>query len=283
MKRIFSLLITIVVSWGIYIPLTLVFIVPWIFNAQLNFVLGVFFLFLIMCYFRNSASSNSERLTKTIIVFLPVFFFSLFYIIRGRNSWITAPNYLVAPVIGMVSALFFDWFRIFRQRLVIVLSSLILCSWIILRGFFIWGYLMNFGCLGTVYEQAPAFKFEQNSSVLTNQDFKGKVSVIYLWNASCDTNEFSNFNKLYLSWKSHPKIKFLAVKVSLDGVSTDKIIADKHDYKFDNYIWKTNTGDFKAFIQDSVPKVIVINKRGRVVYKGGANKFDDVINRVLLE
>jgi hypothetical protein len=277
------LLILIVVSWGIYIPLTLVFIVPWIFNAQLNFALGVFFLFLIMYYFRNSANSNGERLTKTIIVFLPVFFFSLFYIIRGRNSWVTMPNYLVAPVIGMVSALFCERFRIFRQRLVIVLSSFILCSWIILRGFFIWGYLMSFGCLGTVYEQSPVFKFERNSSVLTNPDFKGKVSVIYFWNASCDTNGISNFNKLYLSWKSHPKIKFLAVKVSLDGDSIDKIIVNKPDYTFDNYIWKTNTEYFKVFIPDSVPKVVVINKKGRVVYKGGANKFDDVINRVLLE
>lgn len=286
MKRLFKVIFLIIVSWGIYIPLTVIFFIPWIFNAQLNFLLGVVTIFFITYLFRANSKSNLDKTIRTLIIFIPICLFSLFYIIRGRNSFLTIPNYIIAPVLGMIIAIFYERFRGKIQKFAVVSLGIVICSWIVLRGFFIWGYMMNFGCLGTTYERAPEFKFENDTEVLTNDDLKGEVNIILFWDTIRSFNDSIDFDKAFYKWKDNRKVKFLSVEVMTESDTNNFLVSqnrvDKNDF-YEDFKWKTSSNDYKRFFEDTLPKLVIINKRGRVVYKGRFRNIDDVIKRATIE
>jgi hypothetical protein len=273
----------VIVSWAIYIPLTFIFFVPWLFNAHLNFVSGVFSLFLITYFLRKKTESVKERIEKTLIIVLPIILFSIFYFVRGRSSWNTIPNYVIAPAIGLVLAILYERSTNFKFRLVTIFFGSLVCLWIVWRGFFIWGYWAGFGCLGTVYEKAPDFRFENKAKIITNKDLKGKVSVVYFWETVDDTIVFSNFNDTFCSWKNIPDLQFFTVNISTADSKINPIPLKVQTHRFNNYHWHTNSKNMEIFSQDSVPKVIIMNKRGRIVFRGKLTNINAVLNRALLE
>lgn len=97
---------------------------------------------------------------------------------------------------------------------------------------------------------------------------KGKVIVLDLWSTSCGVcfKKFPDFEKQKNKYKNDPSLKFYTVNLALKRDSTINVKKYVKDYSFKTLYADTNS--WKLLENRSVPKLLIINKDFKIVYKG---------------
>lgn len=137
-----------------------------------------------------------------------------------------------------------------------------------------WIHKLNFGTFtGRVSYALPAkFEaFDQNKSVVNDEDFANKVVLLDFWNTSCGVcfQKFPQLQKFYEKHRSRSAIRILAVDIPLDDDKEGeafKAIKDE-GYSFPVVITK----DAQLAEQYGIkgyPTTFVIDQQGKIVFKG---------------
>ena len=145
-------------------------------------------------------------------------------------------------------------------------------------------------------DNLPDIKFTDiNDSTVRLKDLRGKVVVLDYWSTSCGScyKKFPEFEKLYESFKNNEHIRIYAVNLALKN-ETDEQIKEKTKalgYSFPNlFTTFENRNDIKNTFQfNTVPTLIIIDKNGRVYYRGNlimsrlvvVNNAYEMINKLL--
>lgn len=121
--------------------------------------------------------------------------------------------------------------------------------------------------------EASSIQFKnQNGSILSLDDLKGKVVFINFWATWCPpcVAEMPSIQKLFTQNKGNNQLVFLMVDVDNNLVKSQKFIA-KNNYDFPLY---TPASDIpSSYLGESIPTTLVLNKKGEIVFRheGGAD------------
>ena len=127
--------------------------------------------------------------------------------------------------------------------------------------------------------------FHENGEVLNRKEWEGKIVLLEAWTRTCAIciKEMPNLNKVFLHYRNQPDILIYSLYLPLKGDQEEvmKSWFGKLQYDFP-FIYSDM--DFQSFTKEfdiyGVPKTFLIDKRGKIVYKGSLNadKTDLVYN-----
>lgn len=114
------------------------------------------------------------------------------------------------------------------------------------------------------------------NNTITQEDFKGKIVVLDLWTTSCNVcfKKFPDFDKFYLKNKDRDDLLIYAVNLPYSILEMDKIesMINKFDYNFPFLISKNNFQYYRdRYNINGVPAIIILNKKGEMVYNSSLN------------
>lgn len=139
--------------------------------------------------------------------------------------------------------------------------------------------------LTQIGQPAPAFTLKSNKGTLHSlSDFKGKVVYIDLWASWCIPcrQETPNLKQLYEAYKDDERIEFISIAVS-DGEREWRKALEE-----DQPLWLQLYDDEgkvnQAYVANSIPKFIVIDKKGNIVnFSAPGPSSGKVLERLLLD
>jgi peroxiredoxin len=129
-----------------------------------------------------------------------------------------------------------------------------------------------------VGDTAPAFTLtDTDGKTVKLEDFKGKTVMLFWFNPACPgitmhfTKDTMTFNKLYEEYHSKG-VEFVAINsgaAGKEGASKEENVKAKTDWKVQFPIALDPTGDTgHAYGATNTPHVFIINKDGKIAYKG---------------
>ena len=166
-------------------------------------------------------------------------------------------------------------FNLFRQLRFLALG-LVVCASII-------------GCQSDTQQKTPAFKVsELSGKVLSQEDLKGKVSIINFWATSCTTcvKEMPTMIETYKKYKSD-QLEFIAIAMAYDPPMYVVNFAKTRQLPF-QVAMDSDGSVAKAFGKIQLtPTTLVINKNGKIIkrYVGEPdwNEFHQLLEKSLAE
>lgn len=101
---------------------------------------------------------------------------------------------------------------------------------------------------------------------------KGKVLVFDLWSSNCGIcfKEFPEFEELYNKYKDDPKVELIVLNLPLKRDSTLNVRKMIEKYSFKK-LYSQNLNSWELLDNNSVPKIIMLDKKGNVRFKGNMN------------
>lgn len=186
----------------------------------------------------------------------------------------------------------FSLFKIkskFKWAVLIITS--ILCLFMFFSGYDLWLNKLNYGTFtGELIEekitQEIAFTDSTNSEININH-LKGKIVLLDFWNSKCGIcySKFPVVQKAFNKYKHNSKVSFYSVNFFLKGRDKDsdafRIIKER-GYSFPVLICKE-----KALLTDlkitGFPTVLIVNKKGELVFRGDIVDVDKKIEELLKE
>lgn len=145
------------------------------------------------------------------------------------------------------------------------------------------------GCQSDTYQSTPTFKVSEISgNLLTQENLKGKVSIINFWATSCTTcvKEMPEMIETYKKYKND-QLEFIAVAMSYDPPMYVVNYAKTRNLPF--HVAMDSDGSVaKAFGKIQLtPTTLLINKSGKIIkrYVGEPdwNEFHQLIEKSLEE
>ncbi|MFN7949936.1 MAG: TlpA disulfide reductase family protein [Blastocatellia bacterium] len=134
---------------------------------------------------------------------------------------------------------------------------------------------------------APGFEaFDQNKNLITNRDFSGRVVVLDFWFTGCGAcfRKFPQLQKIYEQYRNHPAVTVLAVNKPVDG---DKEWQAFQMIREDGYSFPVVIAKDEKMIDslgiEHYPTTVLINKHGKVVFKGGIEKVEKYLDELIAE
>ena len=117
--------------------------------------------------------------------------------------------------------------------------------------------------LNLIDSENNAFSIEKN---------KGKVLVFDLWSSSCGIcfKEFPEFEELYNKYKDDPKVELIVLNLPLKRDSTLNVRKMIEKYSFKK-LYSQNLKSWDLLDNNTVPKIIMLDKKGNVRFKGNMN------------
>lgn len=111
-----------------------------------------------------------------------------------------------------------------------------------------------------------------DDSLFNLEDKKGTVLVFDLWSSTCGIcfKKFPEFEELFEKYKDDPKVELYSLNLPYkrDSVVDVKRLIKK--YSFDK-LYAHNLESWNILDNHSVPKIIMIDKKGNVRFKGSMN------------
>jgi peroxiredoxin len=120
--------------------------------------------------------------------------------------------------------------------------------------------------LNYIGNPAPSFSLKSNTDqTYSLADFKGKVVLLNLWSSWSDLcrDENKAFNKLYQKYKDNKRIAFISIAVYDDYNEWQRVL--KEDQLSGVQLFDKDRVVLKAYIEEHVPKFILIARQGNVV------------------
>lgn len=101
---------------------------------------------------------------------------------------------------------------------------------------------------------------------------KNKIIILDLWSSSCGVciKEFPEFEKLSNRYKDNPNASFYTLNLPLKRDSTINLKSYVKDYKF-NSLFTEDLDSWKKLENNTVPKLLILDKSLNIVYKGTLN------------
>ena len=123
---------------------------------------------------------------------------------------------------------------------------------------------------------------DRDNNTITQEDLKGKIVVLDLWTTSCSVcfKKFPEFEKFYMKNKDRDDLLIYAVNLPYSILEMDKIesMINKFDYNFPFLISKNNFQYYRdRYNINGVPAIIILNKKGEMVYNSSLNNNPLVI------
>jgi peroxiredoxin len=133
---------------------------------------------------------------------------------------------------------------------------------------------------------APLFELKSNTDqTYSLSDFKGKVVLLNLWSSWYDLcrEENKHFNKLFQKYKNDQRIVFVSIAVYDNLDEWQKVL--KEDQSEGIQLFDKDEVVMKAYIEEHVPKFILIDKEGNVVnfMAPKPSKGDELENLIIQE
>jgi len=256
-------------------------------NFQTSLLVG-FFMFFALTYYL--ASKYSDRVNPTYIflilllgIFLllapPHFFFF-------KKTLVSLPD-VFFRFIGIIAGYLFFNLKTKKRWLVFVVTSVI-CFFMFARGYDMWLNKLNFGTFTeTLTEEEIPNDFlltDSLGSEIKINDLQGKVVILDFWNSRCGVcfSKFPQVQSTYDKYKQNPDIFFCSVNYFLeDDKDGDAFrIIKEQGYSFPVLICKDKLLLKNLGIQ-VYPTVIVINKEGKLIFRGNIETADKSIGEIL--
>jgi peroxiredoxin len=117
-----------------------------------------------------------------------------------------------------------------------------------------------------IEKPAPLFELKSNTDqTYSLANFKGKVVLLNLWSSWCDLcrEENKTFSKLIQKYKKDQRIAFVSIAVYDKLDAWQKIL--KEDQPEGIQLFDKDRVVLNAYIEEHVPKFILIDKEGNVV------------------
>lgn len=232
------------------------------FGSALYFSSGYFF-------------SNKERAFNNILNFLIsvtiflIIIFSYFVFLKSTNDELSLPNYYGFAIYFLVFAVSFTIGRIIKvkvnNRNLQELLFFAVLSLLLMRASIFLGKPFFASFSGVV-----VFFFSYRLFL------KGKIVVLDLWTTSCVVcfKKFPEFEKFYNNNKDRDDIEIYALNLPLKGQKLSEIvrIINNMEYDFPDAIAVKNYQHYHNIYNISgVPSIIVLNKKGKLVYNSSFN------------
>ncbi len=273
-------------AWLAYIPLTLIVIKGGFYGFHLNIVLGIIIFMGITYWFRRKSSNSRQTKITTLLIASPIIVFSGIYLLRP-SMFYTSPNFLIAEGIGILLALGYEKNIDRFYKVIILFLPLLIGVWVYFQGAKIWEHYVIYETFksGETFKKAPSFTFKKDSIVLTNNDFKGKIVVLDIWNTSCPYcyKKFPILKEKFEKWSRNGNINFYAVNfpVPNDTLGEAETILKKRNIHIPNLIGPNALDSYKTFGKFSFPLTIVLNPSGDIVFWGDIERIDKTIEKLL--
>lgn len=205
---------------------------------------------------------------KIIIVCLP------FILIFGV---LVVYNYILFNNIHLIPILFISLFsltlglgiknKIFYRTLISII--------IIATGIYIYPNWLNYS-FG--YNEIERFRTFPDVSLVSEKKTsfkfsKGKLKVIDVWSSSCANciKEFPEFEYLKKEYEVNKNLEFYSLNLPIKGDSLPRLIEQVSKYSFKS-IFAEELESWGNLEITSVPKILIVDKDNRIVYRGYLNK-----------
>lgn len=249
-----------------------------------------FILFIILTYYLLTKYFQKVSAEKILIVVLAgLFVLDLPHFFDFKSTLISLPDAFFHLFGVLVGYLLFK-IKSYYKWIVLVIAS-IACIFTVARGYGLWINKLNYGTFtGEIKEEKitkeAIFKDSRDSSIYMN-NLKGKVVLLDFWYSRCGVcfKKFPEVQKEYNKYKVNPKVRFYSVNSfykEFDKDSDAFRIIKERGYSFPVLICKD-----KALLKElkitGYPTVLIINQKGRLVFRGDINCADKKIEDLLKE
>ena len=289
MKTIKRYLWPLFCCWFVFVPLVAILIYPWYYGVFCNLVLGTATFFAFTLWFYKRSANRRDRIIHYLILFSPMLAFTLFYLWRGPDSYRSSIHCVLAPVFGSLSGIIFIWSKSFKIRVIVVTVALLTTVWacmvIIEKWYNYWNvlyYHQKYNIeTGNVYEDAPSFSFAKDSLTLDNEKLRGKTVIIDFWGRSCGPcfKALPKYIELKSKYNSNKNIVFVLVNLpyKMETLHQADSTLKSHGFNIHTFLGPNSTEAFEKLKIASMPITWVINKEGKLIYRGDIEEVEEII------
>jgi len=217
----------------------------------------------------------------SIIILFPLCTYVPIHAGRFNDTMLSFPSTLghfYGVIIGVV---IYNLTPRYRPYLAGVFISSVI--WLAFYGYPMWINYINFHSFtSNVHFAAPDYKFtnDKGDTISLKHD-RGKVIILDFWNTSCGVcfRKFPILDALYKKHKFSSKISIYSVNCPLkrDARDTSFQMIKNLNYSFPVLKANPSKNEFQIYF---FPTVVIINKKGFVIYKGDIEKVEEVLARM---
>jgi thiol-disulfide isomerase/thioredoxin len=293
MKTIKRFFLPLFISWSVFVPILAIMI---LFNSFIgifcSITLGIVLFFTFSVWFKKRSVTQRELIIHYIILFSPIIAFSIFYLWKGPLTYYTSLNFVLAPVFGSIAGILFAYLNSLKRRIAVVGVTIIIISWIYLSGLNQWADYWNVTYYyhkysiqtGEISEPAPAFSFTSDSIALNNTNLLGKTVIVDFWGRSCAPclSTLPRFIELKKKYLQHKDIVFILVNISYktETLEQAKATLKNAGFNIETYLGPEAKDAFEKLNIASYPFTWIINKEGKLIYRGKIDGVEKIIMRI---
>lgn len=273
------------IPWLVYLPLLMIVTMGGGNKTFLiNIVLNIIFFGLMTFWFRKKSITSKERLIKTILIATPIIFFLVICFFKP-SQFITAPNTMIAQLIGIILGLVYESLNKQIYKLLVVVLPILIGLWVHLYGADIWQHYIIYNTFrsGVTLKEAPQMEFKKDSVIYTNDTFRNKITVLFLWNTSCTyiVKYFPKLIEKQTKWSENSDIEFYTVNfpVKSDTAGSAEIVLKRYNVNITNLTGPPVEESYKTFGSFTFPLAIILSPEGKIIFWGSIDKIDNSLQR----
>jgi thiol-disulfide isomerase/thioredoxin len=242
------------------------------FQVESNF-LGCFALLLQLL----STTFFHISIKEKLISIIPLIFVTIYYLVRGIDSYQFSLIYVIYPFLGIIFSSFIkraNHFAFYSTIIILVIigyySKSIDSGW---RKY-----------VSQTNEKFPNIYLQNDNKKISIDYFKGKYVVLDFWFIGCSAclTKFPIFDSKRLKYISSENIKFYTVNVPNGKI--DENIADlflqKKKFKFDNIVTSGHEDMINILNIGVYPITLILDKNGNIIFRGNIEDIDSILDKI---
>ncbi|MDD2611645.1 MAG: TlpA disulfide reductase family protein [Bacteroidales bacterium] len=287
MKKIFNYLLTLIMPNIVFVLLFFIIVSGGYYGFHISVVSGILLFMIITILFRKKAADKTDKFIKTVLIALPVIVFAGFCL-TGQRVFSYSPPFLFAPSVGILLALLFEKITKKAFKAILFLIPILIGLWLYFQGGKFWQHYIIYETFssGETFKKAPMFALKQDSVILTNTDFKGKIVVLYFWDTSCTycIQKFPALKAKTDKWSKSTDILFYSVNCPLERDTIGQAEAVLKARKIDMVNLTGPEAGEKTYDATGIrvfPTTIILDPSGNIVFWGDIERIDKTLEKQL--
>jgi len=188
---------------------------------------------------------------------------------------------------------YFYYFSSRNFKTGIILTSIICCSLLFLKGYDMWMHQLNYSTFTGKIKTAQTFEFQfqnEDGDTLSVSDFKGKYLIIDCWYTYCGVcyKKFPQVQKLFDKFKDDDEIALFSLHCRLkkaqrneeETVKTGIDILKTRGFSFPCFSIDMDNPVLKELGVDSYPTVLIFNKESQLIFRGSIEYASKHISKI---